>query len=640
MLLPSAPRAQVKIDIIQILTDSARTTLPDTTRPLMLDTLALDSTRTQAPRPVYHFRMPRTAFTLSPAQREEFLFQDLTQLLAYDLPVLPLVTGEVGWPRYLASAELPARVIATSVDSVWWIPGVHGNVDFTSLPEADFMKSVLASTPDWLLTQHGAASSLAFVSDTINFAQPLSSAEYSKGPFGADAVRVNFTRAFSKRITGALHATFSNNDGQYVDLPYDGHKAMGKFDYRLTQRARLRYRHFNTRNEAGIAVPFFLEEQAELTNARHKEERLYHGVEWERAQAFTLRLFSWQVKEELFDSTRLVRHRLRDWGGEALWQKQRERFALAAHARVGSEEMRSTSILSRARFYQDVALQSALRLHSYLWLQSAAQMRHKADWPTGYSVAFAGLFQPEEHKQFWGKFGLYQIPPALAERENKLPYLARNENLQAVRLLHAQLGARMQFSNVMLQLALGNAEWQQSFNYTTRLDSLAFPEFGDSVLVATTSRLQNINASRRNLGARVRLQWQPLPQLLASLHGAVTQSAAARAFWFWHQPESYARATLATRMLVFDKTIELLPRLAVNYLGERRAPIFLKTSTTPTFQALPGVITLDFQLRILYGSGALFFSWENLMDERFALRAEVPHPGRIFRWGFWWTFLN
>ncbi len=638
--LISSAHAQVKIDIIQILTDSARTALTDTTRAALVDTLAGDSTHVQAPKPLQYFRMPSAAFALTPEQREEYLFQDLTQLLAYELPVLPLVTGEVGWPRYVASAELPARVVATSIDSVWWIPGVYGNVDFTSIPEASFMTSSLASTSDWLLSSHGAAGNFSLASDSIDFAQPLSSAEYSKGPYGADAVRVNFSRAFSKRITGALHATFSNNDGQFVDLPYEGHKAMGKFDYRLSPRARLRYRHFNTRNEAGIGVPFFLEEQPELTNARHKEERLYHGLEWERAHAITVRFFSWQIKEELFDPARLVRHRLRDWGGEFIWQRQRERSALAAHVRLGKEEIHSTSILARSRFYQELALQAALRVHARFWLQSAGQMRFKKDWPTGYSAAISGLYQSDEHKQLWAKFGVYQIPPALAERDNELPTLARNENLQAVRLAHAQLGGRLQLSNVAAQFALGNAMWQHSLNYSTTLDTTAFPEFGDSVQVVSASRLQNLNETRQHLGAQMSLQWRPLPQLLTSMHGAFAQPEAAQAFWFWHQPESYVRATLSTRMLMFEKTIEVMPRFAVNYLGERRAPIFSASSGAPSFQSLPSAVTLDFQLRILYGTGALFFSWENLLDERFDLREGVPHPGRLFRWGFWWKFLN
>lgn len=638
--LLSSAHAQVKIDIIQILTDSARTAMSDTTQPVHVDTLAVDSTQVQPPEPLYYFRMPNSAFTLTSEQREEYLFQDLTQLLAYELPVLPLVTGEVGWPRYLASAELPARVIATSVDSVWWIPGVYGNVDLTSLPEASYMTSTLSSTPDWLTSSHGAAGNFSMASDSINFSQPLSSAEYSKGPYGADAVRVNFSRAFSKRITGALHATFSNNDGQFVDLPYDGHKVVSKFDYRLGQRARMRYRHFNTRNEAGIGVPFFLEEQPELTNARHKEERLYHGLEWERTHAFTLRLFSWQIKEELFDAARLVRHRLRDWGGELIWQRQRERSALSAQARLGKEEIHSTSILACARFYQDAALQAALRVHERVWLQSAGQMRFKKDWPTGYSATLAGLYQPQERKQLWAKLGIYQIPPALAERDNALPALARNESLKAVRLTHAQLGGRLRFANVAAQFALGNAMWQHSLNYSTTLDTIALPEFGDSVQVVSESRLQNFNDARQRLGAQMNMQWRPLPQWLASMHGAFTQPAAAKSFWFWHQPESYVRATLATRVLLFEKTIEVMPRLAVNYLGERRAPIFSATTLAPSFRSLPGVATFDFQLRILYGEGALFFSWENLLDERFDLRPGVPHPGRIFRWGFWWKFLN
>lgn len=645
LLFVSSPSAQVKIDIIQILTDSTQTgskraALSDSLAAVAMDSSASDSVQVRAPRPIFNFQMPQSAFVLSPTQREEYLFQDLSQLLPYDLPVIPLVTGEVGWPRYISTGELPNRAIATMVDSVWWIPGVYGNVDFTSLPEPSNTFGALHHAPQMFLSSYGMASTFAISHDTLNFAQPLSSAEYSKGPYGADAVRVNFSRAFSRRVAGLLHATFSNADGQFENFPYDGHKAMARFDYRLNAGWQVRYRHFNTRNEAGIAEPFFLEEQPSLTNAKHKEERLYHALELTRTRTFTLRAFAWQVKEELNDPTRQIRHRLRDYGGEGSWQLQREHFALSTHARLGSEEVQSTSIFPRARFYQELAANTALRFDEKVWLQGAGQFRHKEDWPSGYSFTLTGFYQPQKEKLFWLKFGRYQLPPALAERDNALPVLSNNDELQAASLQHAQVGARLHFSNASAQFALGNAMWEKDFLFA--LDTTVTPrlEFEDSVQVAITSKLFNQQKKKNTSGAQIDLRWRPWPGLLVSIRGAAALQQPSRQFWFWYQPESYVRAAVETRVLLFEKTIEILPRLSANYLGERTSPIFATTSVAPSFQSLKAAATFDFQLRLLYGDGALFFSWENLLDERFDLRAGVPHPGRIFRWGFWWKFLN
>ncbi len=590
--------------------------------------------KAQTQKPAVNFEMPDAAFVISPWSRAEFLFQDLSQLLSSGLPVIPLATGEVGWPRYIATGELPSRAMATMVDSVWWIPGVYGNVDLASLPEPSNTFAALHNTPQLFLPAHGTASAFAIAHDTLNFSQPLSEAEYSKGPYGADAVRVNFSRAFSRRIAGLLHATFSNSDGQFADFPYDGHKAMGRFDYRLNPSWHVRYRHFNTRNEAGIAVPFFLEEQPSLANGKHKEERLYHAVELSRARTFTLRAFAWQVKEELNDPTRRIRHRLRDYGGEGSWQWQRERFALATHARLGSEEIHSTSIASRARFYQDVSASLALRFHEKIWLQAAGQFRHKQDWPNGYSFALAGFYQPQKEKLFWLKAGLYEIPPALAERDNTLPVLSPNAELQAVHLLHAQIGALLQFKNAAAQFAVGNAVYEKALFFAT------VSAFEDSAQTKSTPRFVNQQEEKNTVGAQMSLRWQPQRNVIASVQGASIFRQPAREFWFWYQPEKYARASLETRMLLFEKTVEVLPRLSANYLGERASPVFSATASAPSFQTMKAVTTFDFQLRLLYGDGALFFSWENLLDERFDLRAGVPHPGRIFRWGFWWKFLN
>lgn len=607
---------------------------------MLADSLASDSTQARVPRPAVIFQTPQAAFTLSLADRAEYLFQDLPQLLSYALPVIPLATGEVGWPRYLSTGELPNRTIAVMVDSVWWIPGVYGNVDLTGLPEPSNTIGALHDTPPLFLPSHGAASTFALSSDTLSFTQPLSEAEYSKGPFGADAVRVNFSRAFSRRIGGVLHATFSNADGQFEDFSYEGHKAMGRFDYHLNAQWQLRYRHFNSRNEAGMAVPFFLEEQPQLTNAKHKEERLYHALELARAHAFTLRAFAWQVKEELNDAAHPVRHRLRDYGGEGNWQWQRERFALSAHARLGSEEVRSTSIDSRSRFYQELVAHTALRFHEKVWLQGAGQFRHKQNWPDGYSLALAGFYQPQKERLLWAKAGLYQIPPALAERDNALPYLSRNEKLRAVRLQHAQIGARLHASNAAVQFALGSAMWERGFLFTTDTTFTTIPEFEDSVRAAIASKLFNQQKMKNALGAQMNLKWRPWPNLLARMHAALGFRQPVKQFWFWYQPESYVRASLETRVLLFEKTLEVLPRFSANYLGERVSPVFTNASLAPSFRTLQAATTFDFQLRLLYGDGALFFSWENLLNEKFELRTGVPHPGRIFRWGFWWKFFN
>jgi hypothetical protein len=55
---------------------------------------------------------------------------------------------------------------------------------------------------------------------------------------------------------------------------------------------------------------------------------------------------------------------------------------------------------------------------------------------------------------------------------------------------------------------------------------------------------------------------------------------------------------------------------------------------------LPSAPVLVVQLRLRHGDGALLFSWENVLDQKYEWRSGVPATRRFLRWGFWWNFLN
>lgn len=75
-------------------------------------------------------------------------------------------------------------------------------------------------------------------------------------------------------------------------------------------------------------------------------------------------------------------------------------------------------------------------------------------------------------------------------------------------------------------------------------------------------------------------------------------------------------------------------------LGARPSPDFAALPESITFTHLPAASLLDIQLRLRYGDGALFLAWENLLNKDLQWRSGVHDLGRVFRWGFWWTFLN
>ena len=598
---------------------------PDSSALASPDTLArLDSTKTKAPS---LFESPAVAFRVAPARRAEFLFQDLSQLGDLTLPVIPIISGEVGQPRYYAGAELPARAISYFIDGIEWIPGVYGTVDLMSLPEAGFERLEFGQPQASRAFPTGMASQVRFETDTVRYEVPFTNVEYANGPFDADAVRVSFGRAFSPRLTGLLNATLSNTNGQFQGLPYEGHKATARFDYRLNAIWRVRYRYFNSNNEAGLIIPFFPEEWPTLSGGFHKEVRLYHAVELAHRGNLTARVYNWLIKEELNDRSRKIKHQLRETGAEAVAGWQRKQFALTIQARLAGEKLSSATIHHRARMHQQVSANLGVRLSRRWWLYSSGYFRNKPDWPSGYAATLGGLIKLSQTSWIWSSVGRWKIPPSPAERDHSLEVFSGEDRLRAVTLDYAQLGIRLDGKNAEIQLSLGAAQWRDGYVLTDSTDT------GGQGLVNSVTR-------ENTFGLKVSMRFQPIANVFAGVQGAHALSGLPGQFWFWHQSGAHWRVYLEARRRLFDNTLEVLPRLSGRYLGERYSPFFEAGRDFPTFKTLASAATLDFHLRLQYGNGAFFLSWENILNREFNWRVSVPDPGLVFRWGFWWKFLN
>jgi len=563
------------------------------------------------------FSSPAVGFQMDTAATSTHFYQDALHLAAQTVPLVPLFTGEFGQPRYWAAGDLPPRAVQIMLDEVRWIPGVYGTVDLTSLPDAHVQ----------ILQTDYASAFVHLASDSLNFNLPFSSIEYAQGPFGADAVRFRFGRALGKRLAAYLNGTFSNSEGQFLNRPYEGHKANLQLDYFLNSNWHLRYRQFNSRNEAGIGVPFFPEEWPGLTEAFHKEERLYHALELASQQGLRLRSFIWQIKEELKNSAQRHRQRLLDGGIELHWRRQQKKWALQWQIISGLENVKSTSIKDRQRFSQQVGVNFSRRLSEKTWLRLNGHAHEKADWPFAAILQAQFIAQPAPSFTWWLSESLGKIAPALGERENDLTYLKTNEGLRAANLQRSELGMKWQRQNLELQIDLHGSLWKNSFSFKT-----------DTAKKLGT--LENNAANKFVLAAQLALKWRFAPRWQFGATSTQTLNGLPQDFWFWHQPEGYSNVYLETQKNLFGGDLELLPRVAGRLVGKRYSPSFATTAVQLFDDDLPATAVLDLQIRLRHGDGALLFSWENVFNKRFDWRHGVPAVGRYLRWGFWWNFLN
>ena len=641
LLIANLPFAQTSKPIT---TDSTKVVIVDTlqTKQSIRDSSRYVQRKRLSPQP--GLQLPQASFQLNPNRRSEYLFQEIVQLASQTMPVIPVVLGEIGQPLYLATAFLPARVTDVIVDGIHWIPGVYGTADLTGLPEAGIDRIGINNISNSIAIT-GLPTQFHFDPDSLNFTIPFSDIEYAKGPSGADAVRIGFGRAFSPRLTGFFNVTLSNADQatnnarNFSAGKYDGHKAAARIDYNISSDWRARYRHFNTSNEAELTAPFFPEEWPVVTDdfaSQHKEVRLYHSFELARARPTQsrysfIRAYQWTIKEELNDPASRIQHHLRERGIEASWRWQREKMVLTLQPRVARKKLNEQSTIEhKSRIYRQLAANFDTRLTSKIWLQAAGHFRNKANFPDGYALSVAGIFKFNANKKMWLKAGHWQIPPAIAERDNTLPLFTSNSNLQAVKLLHAQAGFTHHNKKIDINLIAGVNQWQDGYLY--KIDS--------TQVGGTTGGLTNSDNARNTFALQAAARYQASHKWTLGFQAAGAAAELPRHFWFWHQPQTHIRFYVERYFKAFQNKLALLPRLSGRFIGQRHSPQFDSDGTLSSLIQLPSTTTFDFQIRLQYGTGAVFFSWENLLSQEFEWRHNVPATGRIFRWGFWWTFLN
>jgi len=621
-LLPGALFAQISPPLQKAQLDSLIESLIDTTKPASADSLPRFAPRKNfadavaAPK----FFSPNIGLRMDTVATATHLYQDFLHLAAQTVPLIPLLAGEVGQPRYWAAGDLPPRAVQIVLDDIHWIPGVYGTVDLTGLPDAHVQILETAG-------ENFSASSytIHLASDSLNFAAPFSRIEYMKGPFGADAVRFRFGRALGKRLAAYLNSAFSNSDGQFEDRPYEGHKANLQLEYFLNTNWQLRYRHLNSRNETGLGVPFFPEEWPGITDASHKDERLYHALELSSRHDLQWRSFIWQVKEELNDPARRYQHRRRDAGTDLRWRKETEKWALRLKFGLGYETIKSTSIDERNRFYEQISSTFNRRLTQRTWLQLGGHLTYKTNWPADAALQAQLIAQKNLAWTWWLSESVWKIAPAVGERDNDLPYLKRNDDLRAAILHHSETGLKWQRQNFTLQIRLHGSLWKSGF-----------------IFQADTSKnsgtLLNNNESKFVVATQLALNWRLAQRWQLGATSTQTLNGLPQDFWFWHQPEGYNRVYLETQQSLFGNDLELLPRLAGRLVGKRYSPSLATTAVQLLDDDLPAAAVLDFQIRLQHGDGAFLFSWENILNKRFDWRHGVPAVGRYLRWGFWWNF--
>ncbi len=561
------------------------------------------------------------------------VFQDAIQLAESVLPVLPLCSGDAGLPSFLGASGLPPRLVDVHVIGVRWMPGVYGVVDVTGVPE------ILGERIGVQNIQHDFPASLVrhplsffFAPQRSDVRVPLSSISFVRGPFGGDAIRAWVASRLSSRMTMHFTLDETNSSGQFPGLPYDGQKISARLTYDLSARGALRYYYFNSENEAGRNQPFYLEEQladtlrpASDASGIGKEHRIFHGLEFSTPSYF-IRPFYWKLQTEFRNNSLRVRHHTEQVGIEAGWRLNRKRWSAHFSAEFRDDQISSTTVnvprtqtyLARGAFERSFT--NRLRAHF------ATTIHNEADWPTALDADFGVAVDLKKHLQAKASWHRRVINPAPAEYASTLPILQSNTDLQPATLQRAA------FSLILGKTPQRNVQIQFAVN------RLSQPFVLDTTFSNVASRLRNGDAENVP-SLEVSADWQLAKKIFIGGQSSWMLNDATNLFWYQNLRRGYARAFVEFHHDFFSGDLATRWRLVWRHYGEAWAPIY-SNSTLPTFVKISGASTFDAQLFIQHGRGTIYFSFENVSNEKIDWRPGVAAPGYFLKWGVRVDFRN
>jgi hypothetical protein len=543
---------------------------------------------------------------------------DALQLLESSLPVLPVHNGDFGLPAFLGTGGLPPRLVDIYVNGIRWLPGAHGLVDATGVPETLAEEMILQNLrTEFKNSPPQNALAVSFTSKPVDFRTPISSLSFVRGPFGGDAIRASIARRLSSKMRVRFSLDKANSSGQFSDLPYDGQKLHTELNYALSKRAALRYNYFDSRNESGVMAPVYPVWTKDDSIGIGKEQRLYHGIEFSLPAIFVRAFYRNLRNEWRGDATRFS-HRTKQTGIEAGWQKHWQTLRTRLFAEVVDHRIASTSrVAPRSQSY---LARSEVDWVSRSNLQAGAALSfHKdGEWPAALALDFdfGVSFVKNLHAQ--ALFNRRVINPAPGEYADTLGIINHNASLQPSELQRGAIMLSWQLAAqriVHVQLALNHLK-EPFVLESSHSEGNAFLTNGEKKDVPSLDFLTG---------------WQLNRKLNFSAHGSWMLDDASTLFWYQNVRRSFGRAYVEFLHDFFSGDLAIRLRVITRHYGKSIASIDSTTSFANV--EVPSAQLFDIQLFLQHRNLSFYFSFENILNKEFEWRSGIAAPGYSLKWG-------
>ncbi len=596
------------------------------------DSAAVQPAPVLVPRPVIpqaEWYTPAEQAVFSREELREEIFEDSAELLSHVPGSMIFRGGDAGLPALLSYAADPARFTRLRLDGLDWPVGLYGQTGMTPVPETAIDGIALQGPFDILQLR----------SQWPDMRRMLVISEYVRGPYGGDGLRLRFSRKFSPRLDAYWGGTIAENDGQAeVESrgPYTGDRVYGRMRYAFGAGRELRYRYLKSRNETTAGAAWTFDELRTSGAFLRKESRSMHALEFAATAAqdssetaptrdlWSLRLFSWDVREELREKAEqlFVRNRLLRSGvqGERVFPGRDWQTSL--RARFEWQRFYGPAIDTGGDLYDSELTAGADRnLGSETRLSAVGSLRRRSRFGN-YGEARLSLT-----RTIAGIFNAY----AATARESRVPepgeyanaiagVLAGNDSLNPMGRTYSELGLTGEGKRLRLVARVRHGRLYDEF--------ILSPV--DTVVMFTNSP-QARTFTTASLFFELGSQWGG--RVLIQADGRVQKASE---YLYWYQPRYSGRVEASLSRTVFggDLGFDVLVRGRV--FGDRSVPVF-ERGGLPEILAYQPVYFLDAELRLYFRDAMLFVNVQNILQTQAEWRPGYPMRPFYLRTGVYWA---
>lgn len=559
---------------------------------------------------------------------DQHFLEDLGGLLHYLPGVVVFDVGSPGQEIKIGFHGANSRQVSVFFDDRPLYDPVFGGFDLNFLPTS-FISKVSAYGGNAIPQACSNPEIISFVSDDYGEDIPYSQVSYHKGPNGFNTVDVIFGQRISQKTTISAGGFIKSFDGITASHRFEQQNFRGKIEYALSPRWNFQYSLLSNKLNRNILNPDLDDISLQLQNATQKNNRIDHTLnisgrlfgafnESFMANAFYSSQES-KIKDEVlnlrlntpskyfglnFKNKFFLLGQRASFGGNFIHEK-------ADADSIGKLKHSLGSVFTQ--YYWNVTKKARVDLTGKLLFHNLFQ--------TQFGGGITSFFQIAKSLELSASLKRSIRYPTFFELNSEGNYIGNTELREEA---HQEL-------NTGLRLKL-----KHGFSLATNVYVKSIERFIETQSIDTlTARFLNKTTPLNFAGADLQLRWEFLSRFSAFsiIHLIDNKNLV-------DQPNYKLTSYLQYADSFFQNDLRPTLRIEGVIIGDRKSSYFQRFYLLQSPQSLTPVFLLNAHLVLDFGNLKVFFSFLNLLNEKYQIISGYPMSGRSLHYGLRWEFWN